>query len=49
MSPHDALKMFSSYLWEVERQEILEYSTIYYFPIDERKKQKLNGNQMMTG
>ena len=42
MSPDDAFKILSPYLWEVERREIFEYQTIYFFPVEERKKQKLN-------
>lgn len=42
MSPDDAFKILSPYLWEIERREIFEYQTIYFFPVDERKKQKLN-------
>lgn len=44
MSPDDAFKILNQYLWEVERREIFEYSQIYFFPVDERKKQKLNGS-----
>ena len=43
MSADDAFKILSPYLWEVEKREIFEYKTIYFFPIEERKKQKLNG------
>lgn len=43
MTADDAFKVLSPYLWEVEKREIFEYKTIYFFPIEERKKQKLNG------
>jgi hypothetical protein len=51
MTPDDAFKILSPYLWEVERREIFEYQTIYFFPIDERKKAKLNpsNNQQLPG
>lgn len=50
MSADDAFKLFGPYLWEVEKREIFEFQTIYFFPIEERKKQKINGsNQLSTG
>jgi hypothetical protein len=42
MSADDAFKILSPYLWEVERREIFEFQTIYFFPIEERKKNKLS-------
>lgn len=46
MSADDAFKILSPYLWEVEKREIFEFKTIYFFPIEERKKQKLNGSNL---
>jgi len=43
MNADEAFKILSPYLWDVEKREIFEYKTIYFFPIEERKKQKLNG------
>lgn len=40
MQVQDALKIFNNYLTEVERKEILEYQTIYYFNVQERQKWK---------
>jgi len=48
MTADDAFKVLSPYLWEVEKREIFEYKTIYFFPIEERKKQKLNGANTST-
>jgi hypothetical protein len=42
MSCDEAFKVLSPYLWEIERREIFEFPTIYFFPVDERKKNKLN-------
>ena len=38
MTADDAFKILSPYLWEIEKREIFEYKTIYFFPIEERKK-----------
>jgi hypothetical protein len=38
MTADDAFKVLSPFLWEVEKREIFEYKTIYFFPIEERKK-----------
>lgn len=38
MSPDEAFKILSPYLWDIEKKEIFEFSSIYFFPIDERKK-----------
>lgn len=38
MTADDAFKILSPYLWDVEKREIFEYKTIYFFPIEERKK-----------
>ena len=40
MTPGEAFKYIGNYLWETEKREIFEYKTIYYFNIEERKKQK---------
>ena len=40
MTPDEAFKYIGNYLWETEKREIFEYKTIYYFNIEERKKQK---------
>ena len=39
-----AYKVLKDYLWESEHKEILERETIYFFPIDERKKNRDNAN-----
>ena len=44
MGPDEAFKVLSPYMWEVEKKEIFDFSTIYFFPIEERKKQKMNGS-----
>lgn len=36
--------MLKDYLWEIEHKEILNHETIYFFPIDERKKNRDNAN-----
>jgi hypothetical protein len=38
MSPDEAFKTFRQYLWDVEVKEIFEHNTIYFFPMEERKK-----------
>lgn len=48
MTADEAFKVLSPYLWEVEKREIFEYKTIYFFPIEERKKQKINGSNTST-
>jgi hypothetical protein len=50
ITPDDAFKLFGQFFWEVEKREIREYQTIYFFPAEERKKQKNNGvNSSSTG
>lgn len=50
MTPDEAFKQFNQYFWDVEKREIFEYKTIYFFPVEERKKQKDNGmNSASTG
>ncbi len=43
MTCEEAFKILGPYLWEIEKREIFEYKTIYFFNIEERKKQKLSG------
>ena len=43
MSAEDAFKCLGPYLWDVEKREIFEYETIYFFNTEERKKQKNGG------
>ena len=53
MTPDEAFKLFSPYMWECEKKEIFskvfdqkkkeevfEFPIIYFFPVEERKKQK---------
>jgi hypothetical protein len=49
MTADEAFKVLSPYLWDIEKREIFEYKTIYWFNIEERKKQKNNGMTMTTG
>jgi len=56
MSQEEAFKLLAPYLWESEKRELFEIQTIYFFPIDERKKQanlgmhsKSNGSQSDMG
>jgi hypothetical protein len=42
MSTHEALKVLGPYLWDYEKQEILEYKTIYFFNVAERKKGRIS-------
>lgn len=46
MTADEAFKVLSPYMWDVEKREIFEFQTIYYFNIEERKKQKNNGMTM---
>jgi len=46
MTADEAFKVLSPYLWDVEKREIFEFKTIYWFNIEERKKQKNNGMTM---
>ena len=48
MTPDEAFKIMSPYMWEVEKREIFEYQTIYFFPTEERKKQKNNGSNSLS-
>lgn len=38
MSSDEAVKVLGLFLWDYEKTEILEYDTIYFFNINERKK-----------
>lgn len=38
MSSEEAVKVLNPYLWEYEKTEILDYDTIYFFNINERRK-----------
>jgi hypothetical protein len=38
MSADEAFRIFNNYLWEIEKKEIFEYKTIFFFPLEERKK-----------
>lgn len=40
MDPRTAVINFSKYLMEIEKQEILDYDTIHWFPIETRKLAK---------
>ena len=43
MSADEAFKQFGQYLWDIEKREIFEHKQIYFFPVEERKKQKNHG------
>jgi len=49
MSADEAFKHLGPYLWDIEKREIFEYQTIYFFNVEERKKQKNNGMVMGNG
>lgn len=49
MTADEAFKVLSPYLWDIEKREIFEYKTIYWFNIEERKKQKNNGMTLSQG
>lgn len=40
LTADEAFKTLSHLMWDVEKREVFEYQTIYFFPIEERKKQK---------
>ena len=48
MTADEAFKVLGPYLWDIEKREIFEFKTIYYFNIEERKKQKNNGMNMAS-
>ena len=43
MSSDEAYKAFSPYLWDYEKRELFEFKTIYFFPVEERKKMSRTG------
>ena len=47
MAPNEASRLLAPYLLEIEKKEILEYDTIYYFNIQERIKN--SGNASLPG
>jgi len=38
MTPDEAFKTLSHLMWDVEKREVFENKSIYFFPIEERKK-----------
>jgi dual specificity tyrosine-phosphorylation-regulated kinase 2/3/4 len=38
MSSQDAFKVLSPLLWDYEKTEVLEFDTVYFFNVVERKK-----------
>jgi len=40
MTPDEATRVLAPYMWELERREVHEFDTIYFFPLAERKKEK---------
>lgn len=40
MSADEAFKIFGQFMWDIEKREVFEYKHIYFFPVEERKKQK---------
>ena len=49
MSAEDASRMLAPYLWEIERREIFEYETIFFFPVAERKKERNTREKPLSG
>ena len=47
MAPNEASRLLAPYLLEIEKKEILEYETIYYFNMQERIKN--SGNASLPG
>jgi len=43
MDPRSAVINFSKYLLEIEKSEILDYETIYFFNINKRKQKNMQG------
>ena len=39
MTPDQLMQNFKDLLWEVEKREIFEQKVIYWFPIEERRRQ----------
>ena len=46
MTASEAFKILSPLLWDYEKTEILEFETVYFFNVVERKKQ--NSEQRRT-
>lgn len=42
MTGPDAAKFLGQYLWEYEKNEVLEHDTVYFFNVQERLKQSNN-------
>jgi len=49
MTAEEASRVLAPYLWEVERREIFEYDTIYFFPVAERKKDRNTRDKPLAG
>ena len=49
MSSLEAKKILAPYLWEYEKNEILDYDMVYFFPVDERVKQAGNQHNLPGG
>lgn len=47
MSQAEAVRVLSPYLWEVEKKEIHEVDTVYFFNVNERIKN--NGSSTLPG
>jgi hypothetical protein len=39
MTPDQLMANFKDLLWEVEKREIFDHKVIYWFPIEERRRQ----------
>lgn len=48
ITAEEASKVLAPYLWEMEKREIFEFKTIYFFPVNERKTQKNLGQHSQT-
>ena len=40
MTPDEASKVLAPYLWEIEKRELFEFDTIYFFNVNERIKNR---------
>ena len=40
MTPDEAAKVLAPYLWEIEKRELFEFDTIYFFNVQERIKNR---------
>lgn len=45
MSGEEASRLLAVYLWDYEKQEILEYENAYYFNVNERMKGRYSSQQ----